>query len=72
VTIVKTTVATAVVLAAIAPVTVVAPVVPVVVPRVLTVRLPMAATSQPWPLTPSAFARQLLLLKRKENKHVAT
>jgi len=71
VTIVKTTVATAAVLAAIALVTVVVPVVAVARP-VLTVHLPMAATSPPWPLTPSAFARQLLLLKRKENKHVAT
>lgn len=78
--IVKTTAATAVAPATTALVTAVVPVpavvARVVVPRVLTLRRPTAATSLLWPppvvVMPSAFARQHLLPKRKENKHAAT
>jgi hypothetical protein len=68
---VKTTVATVVVLAAIV-LTIVVVLAVAVAPLALMARRLMAATSLLLPLTPSAFARQLLLLKRKENKHVAT
>jgi hypothetical protein len=71
VTTVKMIVVTVVVLAAIV-LTIVVALAVVVVPLALTARQLTAAISLLLPLTPSAFARQLLLLKRKENKHVAT
>ena len=64
-------VATVVALAAIV-LTIVVVLAVVVVPLALMARQLTAAISLLLPLTPSAFARQLLLLKRKENKHVAT